>query len=273
MDEFVEISLEFMKKEKYKPYDDDFRYLVSYLDTFSEIEWLLEELKKLKYKPTKRMLSIISNFTETSEQCLKLIPLIQDKEKPSKYMHLIYLAETREDALKYFRMAKAEGITINEVILNEACTGITDTDKLTLKSWKESWRTYSKPRFNYRNIYNLNEIDLLKLYKGQSSKKYQVVTKTYERNPIISTLAKRIAKGHCQLCECQAPFSDKNGVPYLETHHIEWLSRGGKDSIENTIALCPNCHKKMHIVDLGADVMKLKKRNKELLLFLNTALH
>ncbi|WP_296863638.1 HNH endonuclease [Thermosyntropha sp.] len=29
--------------------------------------------------------------------------------------------------------------------------------------------------------------------------------------------------------------------------HIEWLSRGGTDTIDNTVALCPNCHRKMHV--------------------------
>lgn len=33
----------------------------------------------------------------------------------------------------------------------------------------------------------------------------------------------------------------------------EWLSKGGKDIIDNTIALCPNCHKKMHILNLKID--------------------
>ncbi|WP_238917318.1 HNH endonuclease [Clostridium sp. YIM B02555] len=40
-------------------------------------------------------------------------------------------------------------------------------------------------------------------------------------------------------------------------HHIKWLSRGGEDSIENTAALCPNCHRRMHIVDSNEDREKL----------------
>ena len=38
-----------------------------------------------------------------------------------------------------------------------------------------------------------------------------------------------------------------------------WLSQGGQDSIENTVALCPNCHRKMHIINDQADVAKLKR--------------
>jgi 5-methylcytosine-specific restriction enzyme A len=59
----------------------------------------------------------------------------------------------------------------------------------------------------------------------------------YERNPIVTEYAKRWANGICQLCEKPSPFVNKNGLPHLHTHHIEWLSRGGEDSIENVAAI------------------------------------
>jgi 5-methylcytosine-specific restriction protein A len=80
-----------------------------------------------------------------------------------------------------------------------------------------------------------------------------VVTTTYERNAYVSEYLKRQANGICQLCEREAPFKNKDGEPYLETHHIEWLSRGGTDTLDNTVALCPNCHRKMHVLDLEVD--------------------
>lgn len=85
--------------------------------------------------------------------------------------------------------------------------------------------------------------------------------KTYERNAYISEYTKRRAKGKCQLCKEPAPFSNKNGQPYLETHHIVWLSEGGEDTIENTVALCPNCHRKMHILNCERDVETLSHAN------------
>jgi 5-methylcytosine-specific restriction protein A len=57
-----------------------------------------------------------------------------------------------------------------------------------------------------------------------------------------------------------APFKDKNGEPFLESHHIEWLSKDGEDTIENSIALCPNCHRKMHSLNLKADIAILKEK-------------
>ena len=84
-------------------------------------------------------------------------------------------------------------------------------------------------------------------------------TTTYVRDRYISDYAKQRANGVCQLCNTPAPFVDRDGKPYLETHHVIWLSQGGADSIENTVALCPNCHRKMHIMNLEKDVKKLLK--------------
>lgn len=87
-----------------------------------------------------------------------------------------------------------------------------------------------------------------------------VKTKVYVRDPYVSEYAKRRANGVCQLCGKPAPFMDNDGKPYLETHHIIWLADEGPDSLENTVALCPNCHRKMHIVKSSADVRILLKK-------------
>ena len=86
------------------------------------------------------------------------------------------------------------------------------------------------------------------------------------RNPEISKLAKKVAQGICKLCNQPAPFKDREGVPYLEAHHIVWRSRGGDDTIENVVALCPNCHRKMHILDLAEDRAVLLEKVKRHLL-------
>ena len=90
-----------------------------------------------------------------------------------------------------------------------------------------------------------------------------VTSNTYIRDEFISEYTKRCANGICELCENNAPFRDKNGNPYLESHHIVWLSKGGSDSIDNTVALCPNCHKKMHVVADPNDVEKLLAKARE----------
>jgi len=97
--------------------------------------------------------------------------------------------------------------------------------------------------------------------KNKPQKK-DVSISSYARNIYIAEFVKRNAQGICQLCKENAPFKNKSGIPYLESHHIKWLSKGGEDSIQNTIALCPNCHKKMHIINDKKDVKYLKNISK-----------
>ena len=113
----------------------------------------------------------------------------------------------------------------------------------------------------------LSDTDLFEKAKQQGStnpKEKVTTTTTHDRNPYVAEASKRRANGICQLCGKPAPFNDKNGNPYLESHHIIWLCEGGADTLENTAALCPNCHRKMHIVNNEDDVNKLLEKNKDI---------
>jgi len=78
-------------------------------------------------------------------------------------------------------------------------------------------------------------------------RKYTAVIELYSRNAdVIATVLER-ADGKCERCLKEAPFIKKtNGRPYLEVHHRIQLAHGGYDSIENALALCPNCHRGLH---------------------------
>ena len=72
-------------------------------------------------------------------------------------------------------------------------------------------------------------------------------TKTYLRNPDVVAEVLIRAAGNCELCKKPAPFQRKSdGTPFLEVHHKEQLAHGGKDTVQNAIAVCPNCHRKQH---------------------------
>lgn len=101
-------------------------------------------------------------------------------------------------------------------------------------------------------------------YSSYEPRRYETSSGSYERNKYVSDYAKRRANGICQLCGQPAPFIDGNGEPYLEAHHVKWLGDGGSDSIDNTVALCPNCHRKMHSLNLPADVDHLLRVIKEM---------
>lgn len=84
-------------------------------------------------------------------------------------------------------------------------------------------------------------------------------TTTYQRDANVVNYTLKRANGICELCEQPAPFKKKNGSPYLEVHHVVQLSKGGDDTIENAVALCPNCHRKMHSLGLKSDINKLTR--------------
>jgi 5-methylcytosine-specific restriction protein A len=88
----------------------------------------------------------------------------------------------------------------------------------------------------------------------------EVVSQVFDDDQIVAEYAKRRADGICQLCNRPAPFKDRNGEPYLEIHHIIPLAQGGSDIIGNVVALCPNCPRKMHELNLPADEVRLKNR-------------
>lgn len=82
---------------------------------------------------------------------------------------------------------------------------------------------------------------------GPFPQRIQLTTYVFVRNPdvIIEVLAR--ANGVCENCGRVAPFKRaRDGSPYLEVHHVNPLSAGGKDTVSNALALCPNCHRYLH---------------------------
>lgn len=79
-----------------------------------------------------------------------------------------------------------------------------------------------------------------------SSKKITSEQVDYARSQEIRIEKLYESNGRCMKCGNVAPFFSKDGLPYLEVHHVIPLSSDGEDTLENTIALCPNCHRKIH---------------------------
>lgn len=94
--------------------------------------------------------------------------------------------------------------------------------------------------------------------KGKPGKR-KVLAAQYDRDPSVIEYVIRRSKGRCELCEADAPFIKPDGEPCLEVHHVNWLSEGGDDTTDNAVALCPNCHRKMHSLKFAVDIAKLKR--------------
>ena len=76
----------------------------------------------------------------------------------------------------------------------------------------------------------------------------------FRRSPDVAAWTLHHADGKCTLCNDPAPFRTKRGVPYLEVHHVRPLSEGGPDTVDNAVALCPNCHRKAHFSEDSSEI-------------------
>lgn len=84
--------------------------------------------------------------------------------------------------------------------------------------------------------------------KGQTSPRQVTSSSTsYYRDPLVKAWVLENAKGICEGCNDPAPFLKNDGEPYLEVHHVIALADAGEDTIENTVALCPCCHRRCHV--------------------------
>lgn len=113
-----------------------------------------------------------------------------------------------------------------------------------------------------KEVRKLNSIEIknkAKIANFENVTIKEVKTIYRERNQYISEYTKERANGICDLCEKKAPFKDKNGRPYLESHHVITLAENGPDAIYNTVAICPNCHRKIHVLHQKEDIDKLSK--------------
>lgn len=82
---------------------------------------------------------------------------------------------------------------------------------------------------------------------GQSSPaKTSGVRETFVRDASVVAYVLAQARGACECCKSPAPFQRDDGQPYLEVHHVRHLANGGSDTIENAVAVCPNCHRELH---------------------------
>lgn len=118
---------------------------------------------------------------------------------------------------------------------------------------------YKKAQEEQVHKYKIDKLLNKIIKQNKKPGKRDIVTPQYIRSTELAEFIKRKAEGKCDLCENPAPFFTRENIPYLECHHILWLSEGGEDSIENTVALCPNCHRKMHFVKDNNDISKLKE--------------
>lgn len=86
--------------------------------------------------------------------------------------------------------------------------------------------------------------------RGQEKpRRIAVSSQNFQRDPLVRAWVLQHAQGRCECCDFPSPFSTINGLPYLEVHHVKPLADSGSDRIENAVALCPNCHRALHLAE------------------------
>jgi 5-methylcytosine-specific restriction protein A len=81
----------------------------------------------------------------------------------------------------------------------------------------------------------------------------------YERSAKVRDYVLARANGICESCDQKAPFARKNGAAYLEPHHTTRLADDGPDHPASVGGICPNCHRRIHSGEDGADWNKRLK--------------
>lgn len=120
-------------------------------------------------------------------------------------------------------------------------------------------------------IKSINDTDKERLKRLKKSKKkpetINISATRFIRNPDVIAQILSDSKGKCECCN-KTPFYKENDEPYLEVHHIIPLSQNGEDSCQNTVALCPNCHKRAHFgkdkEDIKNFLLSKKQKTKDL---------
>ncbi|GBG96290.1 HNH endonuclease [Lactococcus termiticola] len=102
--------------------------------------------------------------------------------------------------------------------------------------------------------YNLGQFEIIKQPSYRATRSF-----SFDRNTDIRDYVLLLSNGICALCDQDAPFKVE-GRPFLHSHHIEYLSNGGPDILDNCIAVCPNCHAKIHQLEDPKDKEKLLKQ-------------
>jgi len=82
-----------------------------------------------------------------------------------------------------------------------------------------------------------------------------VLAEQITRDPEVHAWVLYNSKWICECCDNPAPFSKLNGASYLEVHHLKRLADGGSDTVENAVAVCPNCHRELHYGEKRTEIL------------------
>jgi 5-methylcytosine-specific restriction enzyme A len=84
---------------------------------------------------------------------------------------------------------------------------------------------------------------------------YLMTQAVHRDRDLVEELRKRY-DGECQICGWAPRRNYGPKIDLCEAHHVHWLSRGGTDSLDNLVLVCPNHHRAIHRCDAPFDFEK-----------------
>lgn len=273
----VLLYLELRKKDGKRLTLPEYKVLLYFLEDYQHIEVFYKKIKELQLNPPfKFYIYSLIYFIEDYDVCTEIKTNVFQKTKrkySDLYIQLILLSQSQEQAIAVIKEAQQSGIRMDWEGFSERFNSM-----WRIKQNQKAWRDNISRQIDYfpfteiyedfnntREKYFMN-LSLTSLKQKVTDAHTKVTTTSvFSRSILIKEFAKRVANGICQLCEQEAPFLDRNNKPFLEVHHIHYLSQGGNDTIDNVVALCPNCHRKIHHLELAEDVYKIRERAIELM--------
>lgn len=106
---------------------------------------------------------------------------------------------------------------------------------------------------------------------------HEKVVKIRKRNRKLVRDLKGLYKHRCQVTGDEFLFKKANGVNYTEAHHLVPLGKGGADSPQNLVVLCPQIHSMLHHAEVGSidlfELVLLEDGSAELPITINDVEH
>lgn len=234
--------------------------LERFLDEFRKMGFHVEEEKGYKYGAYRikartdgrliRLMSLIINENDylfyfwtkhkhLDQQSINIIQEFHNEQKfHDRYSHRLRTTEDRNKLIGFVKTNFSQYILRNagDEIENQEPEA---TFELEQANFEEAVRKAQSDSAEARK-------ERLEIAHRKPESFFTTIT-AFRRNPDVVAETLHRAKEHCEHCKKPGPFRrTSDNTPYLEVHHKIPLAQGGDDTVENAIALCPNCHREAH---------------------------
>ncbi|UTE72092.1 HNH endonuclease [Rossellomorea marisflavi] len=273
------LYLDLLKSARRTPDRNELNMMLYYLGNYVEVKMFYNKLKENDFNPPFGFFNgAFIHFIEEYDDLVLLKNKILQTQRNRRrrfttlFTHQILLSKSQVQALNIVKEAREYGIKLEESWADKFDSiWLIKNNQLAWKEniiqlghhnhFQEIYQDFHKLKQSYFESIPLNLLRKTILKKESNTVIEKIVqNKVNDRSVYIKEFARRNANGICQLCGKEAPFKDRYGNPFLEVHHIEYLSKGGTDTIDNVVALCPNCHRKIHILEFEEDKKIITKK-------------